>query len=40
MTKIYFRNVIFTDDSMLPTIIRGYYYEEAPYVYKQMIFSY
>lgn len=40
MTKIYFRNVIFTDDSIRPTIVRGYYYKEAPYIYKQLIFSY
>jgi len=40
MTKIYFRNVIFIDNNVRPVIVRGYYYEDAPYIYKQKIFCY
>jgi len=39
LKKIYFRNVVI-DDSGTLTVVRGYYYEEAPYVYKQLIFNY
>ena len=38
MKKVYFRNVVQTDTGVI--IVRGYYYEAAPYIYKQMIFSY
>ncbi len=38
MKKVYFRNIVQTDTGVI--IVRGYYYEAAPYVYKQMIFNY
>ena len=39
MKKVYFRNIVETDDGKV-LIVRGYYYENAPYIYKQMIFNY
>lgn len=36
--KVYFRNVVQTDIGIV--VIRGYYYLNAPYIYKQMIFNY
>jgi hypothetical protein len=37
--KIYFRNTVETDDGKV-LIVRGFYYETAPFVFKQMMFSY
>lgn len=38
MKKIYFRNVVHTDEGRV--IVRGWYYKDAPYIFKQMIFTY
>ena len=39
LKKIYFRNTVKTDDGKV-LIVRGFYYETAPFVFKQMMFSY
>lgn len=39
-TKIYYRYIVFCDNHMTPTVVRGYYYLNAPFIYKQMIFTY
>jgi hypothetical protein len=36
--KIYFRNVVWTDNGLF--VVRGFYYKDADYVFKQKVFFY
>lgn len=38
MSRIYFRNSVMTDSGLV--VVRGWYSEFAPFVYKQLIFKY
>ena len=39
MEKVYFRNTVLTDDGRY-IVVRGYYYKEATFIFKQKIFCY